>query len=77
MPVTSTKVRRTHAQDPACRPAHPHFYCSGQRPRANGGEARGLAPWFFYGVAAIKSGIRFATLGVPSPVTASHPGEAL
>jgi hypothetical protein len=28
-------------------------------------------------VAAIRSGSRFATLGDPRPVTASHPGEAV
>jgi hypothetical protein len=36
--------------------------------------SRSRTPYFY--VAAIRSGIRFATLGVPKPVTASQPVEA-
>ena len=43
------------------------------RPAA-GPAALGLG---FYGVAAIRSGSRCATSGVPRPVTASQPVEAL
>ena len=77
--------RMTHRGTmPATRPAAAPRRMDSDRPGnwnsfwSVGGATPGSAddPGIRYGVAAIRSGIRLAAFGVPSPVTASHPGDA-